>query len=134
MDNTHKDNPYRTGEVITAWNTETSGVTYPSVFQGGMTYSDGYITVPETGIYYIYFTLYAQPAFVNQLISPYIAVDSLQIGLSQEYPDNDHMESHYLGQLWKVEKESRLSVVEGAARMRYFFAGDFGSFGAWKVD
>ncbi|XP_065838801.1 uncharacterized protein [Oscarella lobularis] len=124
---------YHEGELITDWNTRTSGLVYPSVLQGGMTYSDGYIIVPETGVYFIYFTMFGEAPGSNHFGSPYLNVDSLRIGYAQDYFVLRRLRSQYLGKLWKVEKGSRLSVRAGST-MDYYFYGEMASFGAWKVD
>ena len=103
-----------------------------------MTYSNGYITVPESGIYFIYFNVYAEvlsfrttPGYRN----PGIYVDSNEIGFTEEYfGEKREPRSQYLGMLWRVNKGSRLSVRAGGGVVRYYFGGRHTCFGAWKVD
>ncbi|XP_065846639.1 uncharacterized protein [Oscarella lobularis] len=123
---------YSPGQVITHWSTSTSG-SYPSVLQGGMTYSNGYITVPESGIYFIYFNLYTG-ASASIYQNPAIFVDSVRIGLSIYYYENTYDKSHYLGMLWNVRKGSQLSVRAQGGYGRHSFSPYNSCFGAWKVN
>ncbi|XP_065846614.1 collagen alpha-1(XIV) chain-like isoform X1 [Oscarella lobularis] len=121
---------YSRGRVITHWSTSTSG-SHPSVLQGGMTYSNGYITVPESGIYFIYFSLYSSH---NNYQHPAIFVDSLRIGFSNYHHDADN-KSFYVGMLWNLKKRNQLSVrAQGDGSLRYHFGHDYSYFGAWKVN
>ena len=120
------------GQVITHWSTSTSG-SYPIVLQGGMTYSNGYITVPESGIYFIYFNLYTDVTSSNYQW-PGIFVDSLLIGFSIYYNENRYDKSHYVGILWNVKKGSQLSVRAHGGGLKYHFSPGYSCFGAWKVN
>ncbi|XP_065840228.1 pulmonary surfactant-associated protein D-like [Oscarella lobularis] len=123
---------YSSGQVITHWSTSTSG-SHPSVLQGGMTYSNGYITVPESGIYFIYFNLNSS-VLSNGGPYPAIYVDSLLIGLSYYHYENTRHKSLYLGMLWNVRKGSRLSVRAQEGSIRHFFSSQSSCFGAWKIN
>ena len=98
-----------------------------------MTYSNGYITVPESGIYFIYFNLYSD---VSSSGGRYIGiyVDSIQIGLSFYVYENSYDKSQYLGILWNVRKDSQLSVRPLGGSTRHFFFTNYSCFGAWKVN
>ena len=120
-------------QVITHWSTSTSG-SYRSVLQGGMTYSNGYITVPESGIYFIYFNLYTGVSSSSRYLHPAIFVDSVRIGFSMYYYEKTYDKSHYLGMLWNVRKGSQLSVRAQGANGRHYFGPDHSCFGAWKVN
>ena len=99
-----------------------------------MTYSNGYITIPESGIYFIYFNLYTDVSSSNH-DRPAIYDDSRRIGFSVYYRDDSTRKSHYVGMLWNVKKGSRLSVrTEVSGRVRYNFNSDHSFFGAWKVN
>ncbi|XP_065840418.1 uncharacterized protein [Oscarella lobularis] len=124
---------YSSDQVITHWSTSTSG-SYPSVLQGGMTYSNGYITVPESGIYFIYFNLYTDVSSSSRYQYPIIFVDSVRIGRSIYYYENTYKKSHYLGMLWNVRKGSQLSVRAQGGNGRHYFGPDYSCFGAWKVN
>ena len=119
--------------MITHWSTSTAG-SYPSVLQGGMTYSNGYITVPESGIYFIYFNLYSALFSFPGYRKPGIFVDSLLIGISQYYHEVNRGKSRYLGMLWNVRKGSKLSVRTEGGSMDYYFGSDHSCFGAWKIN
>ena len=123
---------FLSGQLITHWSTSTSG-SRPSVLQGGMTYSNGYITVPESGIYFIYFNLLTDVTS-SSFQWPKMFVDSVPIGLSQYYHDSTHAISHPLGMLWNVRKGSQLSVRAQGANGRYHFGAAYSCFGAWKVN
>ncbi|XP_065840443.1 uncharacterized protein [Oscarella lobularis] len=123
---------YSSDQVITHWSTSTSG-SYPIALQGGMTYSNGYITVPESGIYFIYFNLLTGVTSENYQW-PSIYVDSLRIGLSGYYNDHIRSKSHYVGILWNVKKGSELSVRARGGSLRYHFGPIQSCFGAWKVN
>ena len=121
------------GQVFAHWSTSTSG-SYPTVLQGGMTYSDGYITVPESGIYFIYFQMYADGLSSPGYRSPGIYVDSLLIGRTDERFVNRDDRSQYLGMLWNVRKSSRLSLRALGGTMIYYFGPQYTVFGAWKIN
>ncbi|XP_065845809.1 uncharacterized protein [Oscarella lobularis] len=124
---------YNSGQVFAHWSTSTSG-SYPTVLQGGMTYSDGYITVPESGIYFIYFQMYADGLSSPGYRSPGIYVDSLLIGRTDERFVNRDDRSQYLGMLWNVRKSSRLSLRALGGTMIYYFGPQYTVFGAWKIN
>ena len=115
------------GQVITHW----SAIASDSVLQGGMTYSNGYITVPESGIYFIYFNFYTSTPITGK---PYrsINVDSRMIGLS--YHKISEEISISFGLLWNVKKGNRLSVRTHGGSVRYYFSPHNSWFGAWKVN
>ncbi|XP_065831502.1 pulmonary surfactant-associated protein D-like isoform X2 [Oscarella lobularis] len=123
---------YSPGQVITHWSTRTSG-SLPSVVQGGMTYSNGYITVPESGIYFIYSNLYADGLSTPDICSSAIFVDSLRIGFTGDHFESISDRSQHVGMLWNVRKGGRLSV-RVACRMKYDFRRDYACFGAWKIN
>ena len=116
--------------MITLW----SSSSHQSVIQGGMTYRNGYITVPESGIYFIYFNLYAEGLSSPGNRFPAIYVDSRRIGFSHERFEDTNDKSQYVGMLWNVRKGSRLSVRAGGGDMAYHFAPDYACFGAWKIN
>ena len=99
-----------------------------------MTYSNGYITVPESGIHFIYFNFVSARETVNGGRGPAIYVDSLRIGFSYHHYENIPYVSHYLGMLWNVKKGSKLSVRADFGSMQYFLNPDHSCFGAWKVN
>ena len=120
-----------TDEVIALW----SPTSHQSVIQGGMTYRNGYITVPESGIYFIYFNLYAEGSSSSGNRYPAIYVDSHRIGFSHKPFEDGHDRSQYVGMLWNVRKGSQLSVrVGGGGDMVYTFEPDYACFGAWKIN
>ncbi|XP_065828458.1 pulmonary surfactant-associated protein D-like [Oscarella lobularis] len=122
---------YRQDEVIALW----SPTSHQSVIQGGMTYRNGYITVPESGIYFIYFNLYAEGSSSSGNRYPAIYVDSHRIGFSHKPFEDGHDRSQYVGMLWNVRKGSQLSVrVGGGGDMVYTFEPDYACFGAWKIN
>ena len=99
-----------------------------------MTYSNGHITIPESGIYFIYFNLYTDVSS-SDLDRPAIYVDSRRIGFSVYYRDDSTRKASYVGMLWNVKKGSRLSVrTEVTGPVRYSFTLDHSFFGAWKVN
>ena len=100
-----------------------------------MTYSNGYITVPESGIYFIYFNLYTD-VLSSRHQQPAIYVDLLRIGFSMFYdPGKAERKSHFLGMLWNVKKGNQLSVrAGGGGSSQYYFDSYYSCFGAWKVN
>eukprot|EP00118_Oscarella_pearsei_P020315 m.219850 g.219850 ORF g.219850 m.219850 type:complete len:342 (+) comp39928_c0_seq42:1190-2215(+) len=129
---THSWQTYSSSSTITHWSTSTSG-SHPSILQGGMTYSNGRITVPESGIYFIYFNLYGQSSSNGQRY-PSIYIDSTRIGFSQHYFQNSNSQSQYFGLLWKVNKGSTLRVVALGGTVQYYFGSDHSFFGAWRIN
>ena len=97
-------------------------------------YNNGYITVPESGIYFIYFNLYTGVSSSSRTQRPAIYVDSVRIGFSQYYYEKTYDKSHYLGMLWNVRKSSQLSVRAEGGNGRHYFRPDTSCFGAWKVN
>ena len=120
--------------MITHWSNSTSG----SLLKCGMTYENGSIVVPVSGVYYIFFNLHARkldPKPVSRYRYPSLYVDSDRVGFMLEHFVKSHELSNYFGMLWNVKKGGKISVrAVGYKGMQYRFGNQDASFGAWQVN
>ena len=119
--------------LITDWRTSYSG----TMIQGGMAYQNGYITVPQAGLYYIYFQLWIDPQPGN---SPYssalLQLNDVTVGGLYSYisgtPTGSQDRTRYTGMLRRLEKGDRLSVRAYHSN-RYYFEHPYTYFGAYML-
>jgi hypothetical protein len=120
--------------LMTYWTTGNS----LSVLAGGMTYSSGYITVPEDGLYYVYLLLrvyYRSSSYYQSQV--YITVNGNNVLYS--YCDvyrygNERTDyrSQYLGGVQALRNGDRLAVYTSGA-MYYYLYTQYNYFGAFKL-
>jgi hypothetical protein len=106
---------YNSGTRVTDWYTA-SGARYSPILRGGMTYSNGYITVPMDGVYYVYVQMYIDPLSGQTWCGFYIHVNdsyAIQYVLVYLQPSTstNRDDVRYAGALKTLNKGDRLSVV-----------------------
>lgn len=120
--------------TVTRWQTSTWG-TYGAVLRGSMSYSNGYITVPRAGVYYIYAQLWSDP---HSKGDSKIAGFSIRVnggatiataGAVQHYQEDETL---YTGVIRQLQKGARLSVVIGRSEYYEFYYAN-SCFGAFMV-
>jgi hypothetical protein len=123
------------GTRFTLWFTS-SGLWYSPILRGGMTYNDGYITVPKDGLYYIYAQLHYNPQSGQTVCSFYIemkGIDIISAAAQNKSPDGNQWDSRHIGILRILSKGDRLSVVIRFT-CRYELWASNCQFGAFLVD
>jgi hypothetical protein len=102
---------YNSGTRVTDWYTA-SGAWYSPILRGGMTYSNGYITVPMDGVYYVYAQMFFDPRSGQTACGFYIYVnDSYYIQHVRTPTITGRDDVLYGGALKTLNKGDRLSVV-----------------------
>ena len=119
------------GQTITQWTTSTNG-NYQSFLRGGMTYSNGYITVPQDGLYYIYAQMHFFSSSSGSYVYFYIRINNNDAvrHLSQSHSSNRHQEEQ-TGFMRFLVKGDRLSVY--GVGSRYLVQPPYAFFGAYKL-
>ena len=99
-----------------------------------MTYSNGYITVPNDGAYYVYAQLlYRADSSSRKLQYHYVAVNGVDSILGfNEVPNSGYYASVYTGRIINLQKGDKLSVRTARATYIYY-QNDHSFFGAFQV-
>ena len=111
--------------MITYWQTSS-----PSFLLGGITYSNGALTIPSDGVYYIYTHLWLRG---SNTIRPYIRVNSnpvLYIS-SYHYAGNGDKTKH-AGLLQQLKKGDSVDIHGGGHR--HHMGSTRSDFGIYKID
>jgi hypothetical protein len=120
------------GTRVRYWSTNHTGY----LLQGGMNYSDGYITVPVSGLYYIYFQLTPDPQSSSyRYYDVSIVVDGSHVARGYHYfvtYNGNSDRSQFLSVVQNVDKGSQLSVVLNQYNY-YYFSHPSSFFGAFKL-
>ena len=99
------------GYTITDWYSSSSSIWSPYL-RGGMTYSNGILTVPQDGVYYVYAQLYFSHnwghSYYNGVFSIYVN-GSKRVESYHYSKDNYH--AYYMGRLLKLQKSDRNSII-----------------------
>ena len=100
----------QSGSNITDWYTG-YGKWYSPILRGGMTYSNGYITVPKDGIYYIYGKIWFDPQLRQTHSGFYIYLNSQYVDFAFQYLPSANVNqdyTRYSGLLTRASKEDRI--------------------------
>ncbi|XP_062517463.1 collagen alpha-1(IX) chain-like [Corticium candelabrum] len=125
---------YHSETVITDWYTG-SGQWHSPILRSGMTYSNGYITVPKDGLYYIYAQMQLDPQSQQPWSGFYIYVNSKAINLVKQYypsPTGHQLRTRYSGLLKMLRKGDRLHT-EFYRRVYAYMIPQETLFGAFRV-
>ncbi|XP_062513694.1 lymphotoxin-alpha-like isoform X2 [Corticium candelabrum] len=123
---------YRYG-IIIQWYTA-SGSVWSPFLQGGMKYSNGYITVPQRGLYYVY----AQLHYDHRNSSSFSAGFSIRFngksrtGAYRYTQDKGDYHTHYTGRIISLNKGDRLSLYF-SVYCYCIFNSSTSFFGAFKL-
>ena len=110
--------------MITYWSTSS-----PSFLLGGITYSNGVLTVPSDGIYYIYAHLYLGSG--NGYIRPTIGVNgSNKLYLESFHRDNRSKTKHG-ALLQQLRKGDRVHIYGGGSKQ--YMGSPHSAFGIFKI-
>ncbi|XP_062513699.1 lymphotoxin-alpha-like isoform X2 [Corticium candelabrum] len=118
--------------TITQWYA-TSGSLWSPFLQGGMKYSNGYITVPQHSLYYVY----AQLSYQNISLC-YQAGFSIQVNWNSRAwtfsytQESANFHTHYMGRIISLNKGDSLSLYVTNS-CYYIFSSLSSFFGAFKL-
>ena len=111
--------------MITYWQTSS-----PSFLLGAITYSNGALTIPSDGVYYIYTHLYLNDN--GGSIQPYIRVNGNVVLYirSRHYHSED--KSKHAGLLQQLRKGDSIDIYGGG--YRHLMASTYSVFGIFKIN
>ena len=121
------------GSTITDWYSN-SGSKWSPYLRGGMTYSNGILTVPQDGLYYVYTQLWfyhgSNSSYQNGMFS--IDVNG-SVQAHAYHQSNDQYHAYFMGRLLKLQKGDPISIVmqAGSNRLKGGSAENF--FGAFRL-
>ena len=124
----------QSGSIITDWYTG-SGQWYSPILRGGMTYSNGYITVPKDGLYYIYGKIWFDPRSGQARSGFYIYLNSQIVDFTYQYlqsPNGNQDYTRYSGLLKMVSKGDRI-YMKFTNTVYAFMHQQYSQFGAFRV-
>eukprot|EP00118_Oscarella_pearsei_P023172 m.273826 g.273826 ORF g.273826 m.273826 type:complete len:267 (+) comp40580_c1_seq2:794-1594(+) len=134
---TEKPIAHLRGSYVFDYRTLSSGTPVPfwspSFLEGGMTYRNGELTVPQSGIYYIYAQLWVYPTSSNSGSGFRLFVNSSPVARIYSGSPARSQFTQYSGVLWKLQKGDTIKTVIQYMN-RYYFGSTSSYFGAWKVD
>ena len=92
--------------------------------RGGMAYSNGIITVPQDGLYYVYAQVYLYYSrYDNEYNEEFaIAVNGYETARSRRYDYYSYLtrQTYYMGRLLKLQNGDRISVVDQYGKNYHF--------------
>ena len=112
--------------MITYWKTSS-----PSFLLGAITYSNGALTIPSDGVYYIYTHLYVDAKSGNY-IQPYIRVNDNVVLYITSYHGNGRDKTKHAGVLQQLKKGDSVDIYGGG--YRHYMASTRSVFGIFKID
>ncbi|XP_062517897.1 collagen alpha-1(VIII) chain-like isoform X1 [Corticium candelabrum] len=122
------------GSIITDWYTG-SGKWYSPILRGGMTYSNGYITVPKDGLYYIYGKIYFDPQSGQTSSGFRIYLNNQYVDFTYQYvrsPNSYQDYTRYSGLLKMVSKGDRI-YMKFVYTVYAYMHPHHAQFGAFRV-
>ena len=111
--------------MITYWQTSS-----PSFLLGGITYSNGALTIPSDGVYYIYTQLYLDDQSGSYII-PYIRVNKKIVLYIRSYHAHSEEKTKHAGLLQQLKKGDSVDIHGGGYRHYMGFAHS--EFGIFKI-
>ena len=110
--------------VITYWSTSS-----PSFLVGGFTYSNGALTVPSNGIYYIYVQLHVNKS--SGTVAPYLRVNG-GIVMYMYYQMSGGERTKYSGNIRRLKKGDSVDVYGSGGQ--YYMYWPYSYFGMFKLN
>ena len=110
--------------MITYWLTSS-----PSFLLGAITYSNGALTIPSDGVYYIYTHLHLNG---NRGISPYIRVNGNLVLYIISYHYHGESKSKHAGLLQQLKKGDSVDIYGGG--YQHFMRSTDSVFGIFKIN
>ena len=121
------------GSIITDWYTS-SGSPWSPYLRGGVTYSNGILTVSQDGLYYVYAQLYFDH---NWGSSYYYGRFGIHVNGSLRaysyHNSKDNLHTYYMGRLLKLQKGDRISIVMQSGNNDLETHKELTFFGAFKL-
>ena len=111
--------------MITYWQTSS-----PSFLLGAITYSNGALTIPSDGVYYIYTHLDLQDK--NSYIKPYIRVNGNLVLYIQSYHYHNEAKTKHAGLLQQLNKGDSVDIHGGG--YQHYMGYTYSVFGIFKID
>ena len=112
--------------MITYWQTSS-----PSFLLGAITYSNGALTIPSDGVYYIYTHLYVDD-YSGDAIQPYIRVNGNLVLYIRSYHHYSETKTKHGGLLQQLKKGDSVDIHGGG--YRHLMAPTYSVFGIFKID
>ena len=108
------------------------GSTWSPYLRGGITYSNGILTVPQDGLYYVYTQLW----FRHNGGSNYgwFSIDVNGSGRAYSYHySNARFHTYYMGRLLKLQKGDRISIVMRSGNNYLLTDYEYSFFGTFRL-
>ena len=112
--------------MITYWQTSS-----PSFLLGAITYSNGALTIPSDGVYYIYTHLYLK-ANSGSYNTPYIRVNGNVVLYITSYHHHSKYKSKHAGLLQQLKKGDSVDIYGG--KYQHHMASIDSVFGIFKIN
>ena len=112
--------------MITYWQTSS-----PSFLLGAITYSNGALTIPSDGVYYIYTQLWLS-AKSGSYIQPYIRVNGNHVLLISSYHFQGRSKSKHSSVLQQLKKGDSVDIYGGG--YQHYIGSTYSVFGIFKID
>ena len=112
--------------MITYWQTSS-----PSFLLGAITYSNGALTIPSDGVYYIYTHLYLN-ANSGYAIYPYIRVNGNRVLYIASYHHHSEQKTKHAGLLQQLKRGDSVEIYGGGHQ--HYMSSTHSVFGIFKID
>ncbi|XP_062517788.1 collagen alpha-2(I) chain-like isoform X3 [Corticium candelabrum] len=125
---------YYSSGTVTQWYESSSSVWSPFL-RDGMQYSNGVITVPNDGLYYVYAQMYFYHTSSSYRYAGFrIRVNGAGRAFAHWYNHNyNDYHTHYVGRIIQLNKGDKLSITF-ERNCYYFFYNDYTFFGSFLVN
>ena len=121
------------GSTITDWHSN-SGSTWSPYLRGGMTYSNGILTVPQGGLYYVYTQLFFFHGGSSRYENGVFSIDVNGSARARAYhQSNDVYSAYFMGRLLKLQEEDRISIVIRSGSNYLHSSAEDAFFGAFRL-
>ena len=112
--------------MITYWQTSS-----PSFLLGAITYSNGALTIPSDGVYYIYTHLFLTAKSGNHL-QPYIRVNGNLVLYISRYHYHSESKTKHAGLLQQLKKGDSVDIYGGG--YGHYMGSTHSVFGIFKIN
>ena len=112
--------------MIAYWQTSS-----PSFLLGAITYSNGALTIPSDGVYYIYTHLWLS-AKSGSHIYPYIRVNGNRVLYIASYHGHGEEKTKHAGLLQQLKKGDSVDIYGGG--YRHYVGSTYSDFGIFKIN
>ena len=112
--------------MITYWQTSS-----PSFLLGAITHSNGALTIPSDGVYYIYTQLHLN-AKSGSHITPYIRVNGNVVLYIRSYHHHGEVKTKHCGLLQQLKKGDSVDIYGGG--YEHYMDSTYSVFGIFKIN